>query len=75
MLLLLDPITCWTWQDSLTPVVDGLLPEDALQVPGPASLHFHAGRLKSICVLGLPPPEPDLKTQAAIPTAMGHAYV
>lgn len=59
----------------LTSVVYGLLPEDPLQVPGPAHFHLRASCLKDVRVLGLPPPEPDLKTQATVTTVMGHSDV
>ena len=60
---------------AVTSVVHRLLPEDALQVPGPSLLHLSANCLEHIGVLRFPLPEPDLKTQAAVAAVLGHAYV
>ena len=58
-----------------TSVMQRLFPEDACEVLGPGLLHLPAGGLEGVGVLALPPSEPDLETQAAAATVMGHAQV
>lgn len=52
-----------------------LLPEDALKVFGPGVLHLSVPGLQGVSVLGLPPSEPDLKAQPAVPRIVGHPNV
>lgn len=58
-----------------TSVVDRLLPQDPLQVPGPEVLHLPADGLKRVRVLGFPLPEPDLKAQPTVAAVLGHAHI
>lgn len=52
-----------------------LLPQDLLQVFGPGLLHLLVSRLKHVSVLRFPLSEPNLKTQAAVPTVLGYTNV